>query len=53
LGEQAAGLRQEIADASLRARAYTREVGDDMPEVRDWTWPGAPPAPTGAAADVN
>ena len=21
-------------------RAYTREVGDDIPDVRDWTWPG-------------
>ena len=25
-------------DARLRARAYTREVGDDPPEVRDWAW---------------
>ena len=41
LGERAAGLRQEMMDARLRARAYTREVGDDMPEVRDWTWPGS------------
>jgi xylulose-5-phosphate/fructose-6-phosphate phosphoketolase len=53
LGEQAAGLRQEMADARLRARAYTREVGDDLPEVRNWTWPGAEPAPTGAASTVN
>ena len=48
LGERCAGLRQEMADARLRARAYTREVGDDPPEIRDWTWPGAPPAGTGA-----
>ena len=53
LAEQAAGLRQEMADTRLRARAYTREVGDDLPEVRDWTWPGADPAPTGAASAVN
>ncbi len=53
LGERAAGLRQEMADARLRARAYTREVGDDEPAVRDWTWPGAPPASTGAASEVN
>ena len=53
LGEQAAGLRQEMADARLRARAYTREVGDDIPEVRDWTWPGSEPAPTGTASSVN
>jgi xylulose-5-phosphate/fructose-6-phosphate phosphoketolase len=53
LGERAAGLRQEMSDERLRARAYTREVGDDLPEVRDWTWPGAGPAPTGAASAVN
>jgi xylulose-5-phosphate/fructose-6-phosphate phosphoketolase len=41
LGERAAGLRQEMADARLRHRAYTREVGEDSPDVRDWTWPGS------------
>ncbi len=40
LGERAAGLRQEMADERLRARAYTRQFGEDSPEVRDWTWPG-------------
>jgi len=20
----------------------TREVGDDAPDIRDWTWPGVP-----------
>jgi xylulose-5-phosphate/fructose-6-phosphate phosphoketolase len=39
LGERAAGLRQAMVDERLRHRAYTREVGDDMPDVRDWTWP--------------
>jgi xylulose-5-phosphate/fructose-6-phosphate phosphoketolase len=39
LGERAAGLRQRMADERLRARAYTREVGDDVPDVRDWVWP--------------
>jgi xylulose-5-phosphate/fructose-6-phosphate phosphoketolase len=41
LGACAAHLRQRMADERLRHRAYTREVGDDMPDVRDWTWPGA------------
>jgi xylulose-5-phosphate/fructose-6-phosphate phosphoketolase len=40
LGERAAGLRQQMADERLRHRAYTREHGDDPPDVRDWTWPG-------------
>ena len=33
-------LRQEMVDERLRHRAYTRAEGDDMPDVRDWTWPG-------------
>ena len=41
LGERAAHLRQEMVDARLRHRAYTREFGDDPPDVREWTWPGA------------
>jgi xylulose-5-phosphate/fructose-6-phosphate phosphoketolase len=41
LEERAAHLRQAMVDERLRHRAYTREVGDDPPEVRDWTWPGS------------
>jgi xylulose-5-phosphate/fructose-6-phosphate phosphoketolase len=40
LAERDAGLRQEMVDTRLRYRAYTREFGDDAPEIRDWTWPG-------------
>jgi xylulose-5-phosphate/fructose-6-phosphate phosphoketolase len=43
LGERAAHLRQEMVDERVRHRAYTREVGDDAPDVRDWTWPGTRP----------
>ena len=39
LAERCAHLRQEMVDQRLRARAYTREFGDDLPEVHDWTWP--------------
>jgi xylulose-5-phosphate/fructose-6-phosphate phosphoketolase len=35
-----AGLRQELEDARLHARAHTREHGEDIPEVADWRWPG-------------
>jgi xylulose-5-phosphate/fructose-6-phosphate phosphoketolase len=48
LGDRAAWLRQQMADARTRHRAYTQEHGEDMPEVRDWTWPG--PAPAGSPA---
>jgi xylulose-5-phosphate/fructose-6-phosphate phosphoketolase len=39
LGQRAAGLRQEMVDERLRARAYTRRHGDDAEGVRDWVWP--------------
>ncbi|WP_066366747.1 phosphoketolase family protein [Herbidospora mongoliensis] len=39
LGVRFAGLRQEMTDARLRARAYTRERGEDAPEISDWVWP--------------
>jgi xylulose-5-phosphate/fructose-6-phosphate phosphoketolase len=39
MSERCAHLRQDMVDARLRARAYTREIGDDIPEVKDWTWP--------------
>jgi xylulose-5-phosphate/fructose-6-phosphate phosphoketolase len=32
-------LRQELEDRRLRARMYTREHGEDDPEIRDWVWP--------------
>ena len=38
LAAKAAHLRQEMVDRRLAARAYTREHGDDDPEIRDWTW---------------
>jgi xylulose-5-phosphate/fructose-6-phosphate phosphoketolase len=40
LGSRAAGLRQEMQDARIRARAYTREFGEDLPAVANWTWSG-------------
>lgn len=39
LGSRAALLRQEMADARLSARAYTREHGEDDPAISGWTWP--------------
>jgi len=41
LGPRAAHVRQLMVDRRLEARAYTRETGEDAPEVRDWTWPYA------------
>ena len=39
LGERAAQLRQRMVDTRARHHTWTREYGEDLPEVRDWTWP--------------
>ncbi|MCE3553159.1 phosphoketolase family protein [Pseudonocardia sp. RS11V-5] len=38
LGSRAAVLRQHMADRRLAARAYTREHGEDDPEIANWRW---------------
>src|SRR5215216_4477460 len=52
LAQRAAALRQRMTDERLRHRAYTRRVGDDAPDVRDWVWPGSPP-PAEATTDTQ
>ncbi|RFU37766.1 phosphoketolase family protein [Actinomadura logoneensis] len=39
LGGRVGHIRQRMADTRLRLREYTREHGEDAPEVRDWVWP--------------
>jgi xylulose-5-phosphate/fructose-6-phosphate phosphoketolase len=39
LASPAAHLREHMAEARLRARAWTREHGEDDPDVSCWTWP--------------
>jgi xylulose-5-phosphate/fructose-6-phosphate phosphoketolase len=40
LGNSAAWLRQEMVDTRARHHAWTREYGEDLPEVQGWAWPG-------------
>ncbi|HUZ88131.1 MAG TPA: phosphoketolase family protein [Candidatus Baltobacterales bacterium] len=39
LGSKAAHVRQKMTDLRLHHRQYTRDHGEDAPEIRDWTWP--------------
>ena len=39
LAATAAHLRQEMAERRLQARAWTRQHGEDDPEISGWTWP--------------
>ncbi|MCW2597774.1 MAG: Fructose-6-phosphate phosphoketolase [Jatrophihabitans sp.] len=36
---RATHLRQDMVDARVRARNYTRDHGEDVPEISGWTWP--------------
>jgi xylulose-5-phosphate/fructose-6-phosphate phosphoketolase len=38
LADRAGHVRQLMVDSRALARAWTRENGEDLPEVRDWTW---------------
>jgi xylulose-5-phosphate/fructose-6-phosphate phosphoketolase len=31
-------VRQMMEDKRIAARAYTREHGEDAPEIQGWTW---------------
>jgi xylulose-5-phosphate/fructose-6-phosphate phosphoketolase len=39
LGPRAAHVRQLVEDSRLKARQYTREAGEDLPEIQSWIWP--------------
>jgi xylulose-5-phosphate/fructose-6-phosphate phosphoketolase len=39
LGYRAAYLKQLMKDKLVEHHNYIREVGEDMPEIRDWKWP--------------
>jgi xylulose-5-phosphate/fructose-6-phosphate phosphoketolase len=53
LGDRAAWLRQKMVDNRVRHRAYVREHGEDLPEVRNWAWPAAAPAAGTAAGGAT
>jgi xylulose-5-phosphate/fructose-6-phosphate phosphoketolase len=38
LATRAAHVRQHMVDARTRHELYTREFGEDLPEVKNWTW---------------
>jgi xylulose-5-phosphate/fructose-6-phosphate phosphoketolase len=39
LGSRAAQVRQQMVDHRLRSRQYTRDHGQDPPEILSWVWP--------------
>jgi xylulose-5-phosphate/fructose-6-phosphate phosphoketolase len=47
LGVTAAHVKQQFRDALLEHSRYVREHGEDMPQIRDWVWPGRAAAASG------
>jgi len=41
LGSRVAYIKQAMRDKLFEHKQYICEKGDDMPEVRDWTWSGS------------
>jgi xylulose-5-phosphate/fructose-6-phosphate phosphoketolase len=39
LASSAGHVRQLMVDKRISARAYTRQEGEDAPEISNWTWP--------------
>jgi xylulose-5-phosphate/fructose-6-phosphate phosphoketolase len=50
LGERAAYAQQAIREKLIDHKHYIGKRGDDMPEIRDWKWPGG--ATAGPSADT-
>ncbi|QDF42219.2 phosphoketolase [Bradyrhizobium symbiodeficiens] len=40
LATRAAQVKQQFRDKLIEHSRYIREHGEDMPEIRDWAWPG-------------
>jgi len=40
LGNRGAFLVQEMRDKLVEHKQYIAKYGQDMPEVRNWKWPG-------------
>jgi xylulose-5-phosphate/fructose-6-phosphate phosphoketolase len=49
LGYMAAYAKQALRDQLIEHKQYITRHGDDMPDVKDWRWPG--PTPKTAVLD--
>jgi xylulose-5-phosphate/fructose-6-phosphate phosphoketolase len=53
LGSSAAYAKQAIRDKLLEHKEYIGEYGDDLPEIRNWSWGGASIAAAAASTEAD
>ena len=53
LAARCAYIKQEIRDALVDHREYIRAHGDDMPEIKRWTWGAAKGAARAASTEAD
>ena len=51
LASRAAYAKQALREKLIDHKLYIRRYGDDMPEIKDWTW-GGRAAPAGGATST-
>jgi xylulose-5-phosphate/fructose-6-phosphate phosphoketolase len=37
-GDKGIHLEQQLGDKPIQHRRYVNKHGEDLPEIRDWTW---------------
>ncbi len=53
LAQRAAYAKQALRDKLIDHKEYVRRYGDDMPEIKDWTWGGRTAAERGATSTAG
>ena len=53
LAPRAAYAKQELRDKLIDHKQYIRRYGDDMPEIKNWTWGGQTSAAGGASSTAG
>jgi xylulose-5-phosphate/fructose-6-phosphate phosphoketolase len=53
LAPRAAYAKQELRDKLIDHKQYIRRYGDDMPEIKDWTWGGQRRPRTGSSTGAD
>jgi len=48
IGSRGDYLRQQLQDKLIEHKQYIDRYGEDMPEIKNWLWPGAAGAATGS-----